>query len=131
MTRRRLISSGGVYEAQFGYSRAVRIGSFIFVAGTVGDGADAYEQSKAAIATIEVALREAGAALADVVRTRIFVTNVGDWPLIARAHRETFGDILPASSLLGVSRLIAPQYLVEIEADAVICSEQAAIPRPG
>ncbi len=120
MKERRLISSGSAYEPKVGYSRAVRVGDSIFVAGTVGDGSDAYEQSKAAIAKIEVALHEAGASLDDVVRTRIFVTNIRDWELVARAHVEAFGDVLPASSMLEVSRLIAPEYLVEIEADAVL-----------
>lgn len=122
MKARQLISSGGVYEPRFGYSRAVRIGNSIFVAGTVGDGRDAYEQSKAAILKIEIALHEAGARLEDVVRTRIFVTNIDDWKLVAKAHSEAFRHILPASSMVEVSRLIAPQYVVEIEADAVILS---------
>jgi len=117
---RRLISSGSVYEARVGYSRAVRIGDAIFVAGTVGEGSDAYEQTKTALAKIEVALREAGAELDDVVRTRIFVTNIDDWQLVGKAHAEAFRDILPASSMLEVSRLIAPEYVVEIEADALI-----------
>ncbi|HTX58952.1 MAG TPA: RidA family protein [Verrucomicrobiae bacterium] len=120
MAERRLISSGSAFEPKVGYSRAIRIGDAIFVSGTVGDGADVYEQSKAAIATIEAALHEAGASLDDVVRTRIFVTNIDDWQLVARAHREAFGEILPACSMLEVSRLIAPQYLVEIEADALV-----------
>jgi enamine deaminase RidA (YjgF/YER057c/UK114 family) len=117
---RRLISSGSAYEGRVGYSRAVRVGDRIFVAGTVGDGSDAYEQTKSAIAKIEVALREAGAELDDVVRTRIFVTNIDDWELVGKAHAEAFHDILPASSMLEVSRLIAPHYVVEIEADALV-----------
>jgi enamine deaminase RidA (YjgF/YER057c/UK114 family) len=96
------------------------VGDAIFVAGTVGDGGDAYEQTKAAIAKIEVALREAGAELDDVVRTRIFVTNIDDWELVGKAHVEAFRDTLPASSMLEISRLISPQYVVEIEADAIV-----------
>ncbi len=120
MKVRRLISSGSAYEPRVGYSRAVRVGEMIFVSGTVGDGADAYEQTKAAIAKIEVALHEAGAALDDVVRTRMFVTNIDDWALVGKAHLEAFGNVMPATSMLEVSRLIAPQYLVEIEADAIV-----------
>jgi enamine deaminase RidA (YjgF/YER057c/UK114 family) len=120
MKPRRLISSGSAYEPRVGYSRAVRVGEMIFVSGTVGDGGDAYEQTKAAIAKIEVALREAGAELDDVVRTRLFVTNIDDWELVAKAHLEAFGDIRPATSMLEISRLIAPEYLVEVEADVYI-----------
>jgi enamine deaminase RidA (YjgF/YER057c/UK114 family) len=120
MKARRLISSGSAYEPLVGYSRAVRVGDAIFVAGTVGEGGDAYEQTKAAIAKIEVALREAGAELDDVVRTRIFVTNIDDWELVGKAHAEAFRDTLPASSMLEISRLIAPEFVVEIEADAIV-----------
>jgi enamine deaminase RidA (YjgF/YER057c/UK114 family) len=120
MKARRLISSGSAYEPRVGYSRAVRVGDAIFVAGTVGDGNDAYEQTKAAIAKIEVALREAGAELDDIVRTRIFVTNIDDWELVGKAHAEAFKDILPVTSMIEISRLIAPQYVVEIEADALV-----------
>jgi enamine deaminase RidA (YjgF/YER057c/UK114 family) len=120
MKVRRLISSGSAYEPLVGYSRAVRVGDAVFVAGTVGEGGDAYEQTKTAIAKIEVALREAGAELDDVVRTRIFVTNIDDWELVGKAHAEAFHDVLPASSMLEIKRLIAPQYVVEIEADAVV-----------
>lgn len=120
MKARRLIASGSAYEPIVGYSRAVRVGGAIFVSGTVGDGSDAYEQTKTILAKIEVALREAGAELDDVVRTRIFVTNIDDWELVGKAHAEAFRDILPATSMLEISRLIAPQYLVEIEADALV-----------
>jgi enamine deaminase RidA (YjgF/YER057c/UK114 family) len=120
MKPRRLISSGSAYEPIVGYSRAVRVGEMIFVSGTVGDGADAYEQTKAAIAKIEMALQEAGASLDDVVRTRLFVTNIGEWELIARAHAEAFRDIRPACSMIEISRLIAPEFLVELEADAYV-----------
>lgn len=120
MKPRRLISSGSAWEPRVGYSRAVRVGDAIFVSGTIGDGGDAYEQTKTAIAKIEVALREAGAELDDVVRTRIFVTNIDDWELVAKAHSEAFRDVLPACSMLEVSRLISPQFVVEIEADALV-----------
>ncbi|HVA33800.1 MAG TPA: RidA family protein [Candidatus Baltobacteraceae bacterium] len=103
-----------------GYSRAVRVGEFVAVSGTVGEGADAYEQTKAAILKIEAALQEAGAALHDVVRTRIFVTNIGDWESVGRAHAESFRKVLPACTMVEVSRLIAPEYLVEVEADAYV-----------
>jgi enamine deaminase RidA (YjgF/YER057c/UK114 family) len=121
MENRQLIASGSPYEAQVGYSRAVRDGRFIAVAGTVAEGADAYEQTKAAIQKIETALREAGATLNDVVRTRMFVTNIAaQWEQVGRAHREAFGDIKPVTSMLEIVRLIRPQYLVEIEADAIV-----------
>jgi enamine deaminase RidA (YjgF/YER057c/UK114 family) len=121
MKPRRSIASGSAYEPLVGYSRAVRVGEFVFVSGTVGEGADAYEQTKAAIAKIEMALHEAGASLDDVVRTRLFVTNIAEqWEAVARAHREAFGNVRPACSMLEIARLIAPQYLVEVEADAIV-----------
>lgn len=110
-----------MWEPRVGYSRAVRVGEMIFVSGTVGEGADAYEQSKTAIAKIELALHEAGASLDDVVRTRLFVTDIdGQWELVARAHLEAFRDVRPATSMIEVRRFIAPEYLVEIEADAFV-----------
>ena len=121
MTTRRLISSGGAYEPIVGYSRAVRVGDLIFVSGTVGDGGDAYEQTKSAIAKIEVALHEAGASLEDVVRTRMFVTAIGEqWQDVGRAHAEAFADVRPAATMVEVSALIAPEYLVEVEVDAYV-----------
>ena|SRR5579862_1016175 len=120
MKPRRLISSGSVWESRVGYSRAVRVGEHVWVSGTVGDGGDAYEQTKTAIAKIEVALHEAGAALDDVVRTRIFVRNIGDWESVARAHLEAFRDVRPAATMVEVSRLIADEYLVEVEVDAYV-----------
>ena len=119
-----------------GYSRAVRVGPFVHVTGTIGcdesgqviGEGDAYAQAVAAIRKIEVALRDAGATLADVVRTRIYVTDIDQWEKIGRAHAEYFADIKPATTMIEVSRLITPQAVVEIEADAVIVdAEQCCV----
>ncbi len=119
-TRRRHIESGSVWEERVGYARAVRIGNFVFVSGTTSDGPDAYVQAKGAIARIEQALEEAGASLDDVVRTRMYVVNIDDWELVAKAHHEAFADARPAATMVEVRRLIAPDLLVEIEVDAFI-----------
>ena len=128
MTDRRRISSGSPYEPKIGFSRAVRAGDTIFVSGTVawgedgrlvGEG-DVYAQAKQAISNIEKALIEAGASLNDVVRTRIYLTDISRLEEAARAHGEAFGEIRPASSMIEVSALAEPQMLVEIEAIAVI-----------
>jgi enamine deaminase RidA (YjgF/YER057c/UK114 family) len=119
-THRRHIESGSVWEKQVGYSRAVRVGNLVVVSGTTSDGPDAYVQAKGAIARIERALEEAGASLDDVVRTRMYVVNIEDWELVAKAHHEAFSDIRPAATMVEVKRLIAPDLLVEIEADAYL-----------
>lgn len=121
------ISSGTPWEAKVGYSRAVRIGNIVEVSGTVSVDGDkviginnAYEQTKHALAKIEAALVKAGASLHDVVRTRIFVTDISKWEEIGRAHGEFFQGIRPATTMVEVSKLIAPELLVEIEASAVV-----------
>jgi len=117
---RRSVLSGAPWESIYGYSRAVRVGDTIAVAGTTSPGADAYEQAKGALAIIDKALRELGGSLSDVVRTRMFVVDMAQADLVGRAHGEIFGDIKPAATMVEVSKLIRDDLLVEIEADAIV-----------
>jgi len=116
------VSSGSDFEAEVGYSRAVRVGPHVAVAGTTGAGpsGDIAAQTRDALRRIEIALGQAGATLADVVRTRIYVTDISGWREVGAVHAEVFGDIRPAATMVQVSALIAPGLAVEIEADAYV-----------
>ena len=119
---RLLVSSGSDFESVVGYSRAVRLGPHVAVAGTTGAGpaGDIAAQTRDALRRIEVALGQAGATLADVVRTRIYVTDISRWREVGDAHAQVFGETRPAATMVEVSALIAPELLVEIEADAYV-----------
>lgn len=128
MRKRQSVSSGSPWEAAVGYSRAVRIGDTVEVSGTVAadehghvvGAGDAYQQARYALGKAIAALRRAGAQREDVIRTRIYVTNIESHEAVGRAHKELLGDIKPASTMVQVSALIAPEYLVEIEVSAVV-----------
>lgn len=121
---RKIIASGSEFEPVVGYSRAVRVGPYVAVAGTTGAGpaGNIAAQTRDALRRIEIALQQAGATLNDVVRTRIYVTDIARWREVAAVHAEVFGDVRPAATMVEVAALIAPDLLVEVDADAYVDS---------
>ena len=123
MSHRINVSSESEFEAEVGYSRAVRVGPYVAVSGTTAAGDTIADQAREALRRIETALTGAGASLSDVVRTRMFVTDIGRWREVGAVHAEFFEDIRPAATMVEVSALISPELMVEIEADAYVSGE--------
>jgi enamine deaminase RidA (YjgF/YER057c/UK114 family) len=123
VTQRRNVSLESEFEAEVGYSRAVRVGPYVAVSGTTASGDTIADQAREALRRIETALTEAGASLSDVVRTRMFVTEIARWREVGAVHAEFFGDISPAATMVEVSALVSPELMVEIEVDAYVSGE--------